>query len=68
MFLDPAALYKLTGYRQRRRQIEVLRAQGVPFRVNALGEPVVACSAIDGQPVAAPKQVPAWTPAALRRA
>lgn len=68
MFLDPTGLYKLTGYRQKRRQIAVLREQGVPFYVNGLGEPVVACSALEGQRQAAPKPVETWTPAVLRRA
>ena len=47
-FLDDAALRKLTGCAQKTRQVEQLRRMGVPFWINARGQPVVACSALEG--------------------
>lgn len=67
MFLDNDALRKLTGYAQKRRQVAQLRTMGVPFRLNARGEPVVACSAVEGGR-ATEKTAAAWSPAALKRA
>lgn len=67
MFLDDEELYILTGYRWHSKQIEELRKQGVPFRVNAAGRPAVAKSAIEGGKAAQdqPKKwVPAWSKAA----
>lgn len=61
MFLDDEALFKLTGYRQKAKQIARLRAQGVPFFVNASGHPVVAEAAITGKSDA-PKQSKTWEP------
>ena len=68
-FLDEDGVAALTGYRQKSRQIVQLRVMGIPFRVNATGRPIVACSAIDGvkQPVAG-TEIPAWTPNVLKRA
>ena len=68
-FLEPDAVAKLTGYRQKAKQIAQLRTMGVPFRVNAAGRPIVATSAIDGvrKPVDG-TPIPAWTPNVLRRA
>lgn len=62
MFLTPADLARLTGRKQARLQIAVLRSQGVPFFVNAVGEPVVAISAIEGRQgsAAEPKPPATW--------
>jgi hypothetical protein len=64
LFLDDAELRQLTGRRHKSRQIEWLKAEGVPFRVNATGHPVVTRSAVDGRPAAAPAPAPSqgWTP------
>lgn len=68
-FLEPEAVARLTGYRQKAKQIAQLREMGIPFRVNAAGHPIVATSAIDGvrKPVEG-TTLPAWTPNVLRRA
>ena len=47
-FLDDEALVKLTGRRRKSMQITELRRLGLPFFVNAHGDPVVARSAIEG--------------------
>lgn len=63
-FLDTAALVTLTGRRLKSRQIEWLRTEGVPFRVNATGHPVVTWAAVEGRKEAA-AAAPApegWTP------
>ena len=59
-FLDDDEIATLTGRK-------IMRQQGVPFRVNATGHPVVARSAID-KPLPVNDAKPAWTPNALRRA
>lgn len=71
-FLTDEALAHLTGYRQKSKQIQQLRAMGVPFRVNAAGRPVVATAAIEGasavrKPVEG-REMPAWQPDVLKRA
>lgn len=48
MFLNLEQLIELTGRKLKSKQIEALRRMGVPFRVNAVGRPVVAVSAIEG--------------------
>jgi hypothetical protein len=66
VFLDAAALRTLTGFAQKRRQVEQLRKMGVPFHVNRRGEPIVACSSVEGGR-APEKKAAAWKPAALSR-
>jgi hypothetical protein len=67
LFLDHDALRRLTGYAQKRRQVEQLRKMGVPFWVNGRGAPVVACSALQGsKPTDTPAPRPAWVPRVLR--
>lgn len=68
VFLDDAALRRLTGFAQKRRQVEQLRAMGLPFHVNRRGEPIVACSAVEGGKRAPKKAATAWQPAALKGA
>lgn len=66
LFLDAEALQRLTGRKQKNAQIKVLRAQHVPFVVNALGEPVVAKSIFEARPgSAADKPVKPWRSNAL---
>jgi hypothetical protein len=48
-FLTTEAVVKLTGRRRKSKQIEALRTMGLPFWVNAIGEPVVALAAIEGR-------------------
>jgi hypothetical protein len=40
-FLDDGDLERLTGYVRPSRQIEWLKANGIPFTVNARGRPAV---------------------------
>jgi Domain of unknown function (DUF4224) len=61
-FLDDADLRRLTGRHQKSRQIEWLRAAGMPFRVNATGHPVVLWAALKGKDVKASE---GWQPKAL---
>lgn len=64
LFLDDADLAKLTGRRLKSRQIEWLRQNGIAFRVNATGHPVVTRSAVDSRetPAAAPAAPKRWNP------
>lgn len=63
LFLDDADLVRLTGRPQKSRQIEWLRQNGIPFRVNATGHPVVTKAAIEGrQEQQAPAPARGWTP------
>jgi len=65
LFLDDAELTQLTGWKMKSRQIQWLRQNGIPFRVNATGHPVVTRSAVEArQAAAAPAQTerPRWTP------
>lgn len=62
LFLEDADLRRLTGRKTKSKQIEWLRQNGVPFRINATGHPVVTRAAIDGKPGAEPAQSRAWTP------
>jgi hypothetical protein len=61
LFLNEAELVKLTGFKIKSKQIVRLRAQGIPFQVNASGHPVVTRAAVEGrrEPVAAE---PGWMP------
>lgn len=61
MFLEPAELERLTGRSFKSRQIEWLRKEGIPFRVNATGHPVVLRSAVDSRAPVAPV-AKSWTP------
>lgn len=64
-FLSDADLRTLTGWKLKSRQILWLKAQGIPFRVNATGHPVVTWAAVEGRDAAATPAQPApkrWTP------
>jgi hypothetical protein len=61
LFLDNQELAKLTGRKIKSLQIEWLRKEGVPFRINATGHPVVTRSVIDNRS-AEPVLQRTWTP------
>lgn len=48
MFLSKDELYILTGYKHRSKQCDHLRRQGVAFRTNAHGDPIVCRSVLEG--------------------
>jgi hypothetical protein len=48
-FLTAEAVAKLTGRRRKSKQVEQLRQMGLPFWVNAIGEPVVTVAAVEGR-------------------
>jgi hypothetical protein len=48
-FLTTEAMIRLTGRRRKTKQIEALRTMGLPFWVNAIGEPVVTVAAVEGR-------------------
>lgn len=62
LFLEDGELRTLTGRKTKSKQIEWLRQNGVPFRVNATGHPVVTRAAIDGRQPAEAIQSRGWTP------
>jgi len=59
-FLDKDELAQLTGRKMKSLQIEALRKMGLPFFVNAVGQPVVPRSAIDGKKDDPPRKK-TWT-------
>lgn len=61
-FLEDPDLKRLTGRHQKSRQIEWLRAAGIPFRVSATGHPVVLWAALVGNET---KPSEGWQPRAL---
>jgi hypothetical protein len=68
VFLCDQDLVILTGRKNKRLQIEALKQMLVPFRVNALGHPVVTRAAIEGrEQKAAPAEPKRWEPAVLKR-
>jgi hypothetical protein len=60
-FLNDDDLIRLTGRKLKSRQIVWLKAEGIPFRVNATGHPVVTWAAVEGRKDAEP-QPQGWTP------
>jgi len=64
-FLTRAEVAELTGATRKRRQIEVLQANGVRHVINAAGWPVVPRSAIDS-PATPAKERRGWSPTVLR--
>jgi hypothetical protein len=64
MFLSTEELVQLTGRKIKAKQILALRSMGVPFFVNALGQPVVARVAIEGRVQASGDRVSrnSWQP------
>ena len=71
LFLEPDEIAKLTGVRgghkgktREARQIAILKAQKVPFYVNAAGRPIVARAVIEGGK-AEPRAVASWEPGVM---
>lgn len=62
LFLDDAELVQLTARRFKSKQIEWLRAAGIPFRVSATGHPVVTRAAIEGRTPEPETKRTGWTP------
>jgi hypothetical protein len=48
-FLTTDAVARLTGRRRKSLQVAQLRQMGLPFWVNAVGEPVVTVAAVEGR-------------------
>lgn len=64
-FLSREEISELTGAKTRRKQFAVLRTNGIRHYTNAAGWPVVARSAVEGEP---PKREETrWQPAVLNR-
>jgi Domain of unknown function (DUF4224) len=64
-FLSELELIKLTGRRMKSRQIAWLRVQGIAFRINATGHPVVTWATVEGRQEQLPAQnAPTWEPRA----
>jgi len=61
LFLSDPELAKLTGFKIKSKQIVRLRAQGIPFQVNASGHPVVTRAAVEGRKDPADAES-GWTP------
>ncbi|WP_313569976.1 DUF4224 domain-containing protein [Comamonas terrigena] len=68
MFLDDMEMRKLTGRCFKSKQIERLRAQGIPFSINATGHPVVTRAVVEGRTNTPTPLVSRWTPNAVGRA
>lgn len=68
-FLTDAEVERLTGRKVRRLQCAQLRNMLIPFRVNALGQPIVTRAALNGLPetVTTPANQ-AWSPGLVRGA
>jgi hypothetical protein len=62
LFLTDDEVVELTGYRQRRKQVEMLKRQRVPFHLNAAGQPKVARAALEGSRSDRNGSVKGWTP------
>lgn len=62
LFLADDDLVRLTGRRTKSKQIEHLRREGIPFRINATGHPVVTRAAIEGRADAQEQPARGWTP------
>lgn len=66
LFLTDDELRQLTGRAFKSRQIAWLKEQGLPFRVNATGHPVVARAVIVGLSSEPPApQTRGWAPRVL---
>lgn len=63
-FLEPPELVKLTGRHHKSKQISWLRTEGVAFRVNATGHPVVTWDAVNGMSAKNPEPQ-GWRPRVL---
>jgi hypothetical protein len=64
-FLTREEVKELTAAHRKKRQINILRAQRIPFFINAAGWPVVTRAAIQGGGTTESCTV-GWTPPVLR--
>lgn len=62
LFLTDEQLQQLTGRRHKSRQIEWLKSEGIPFRVNATGHAVVTRGAIEGRTEGQEQTPRRWMP------
>lgn len=63
IFLTPEQVVQLTGRKRRALQIAWLRKEGIPFRVTAVGVPIVTRSAIESaKPAPEPEAPQRWQP------
>jgi hypothetical protein len=62
LFLDDEELRTLTGRSIKRLQIEALKQMLVPFRVNAIGKPIVTRAAALGLPPPKQEKPQGWSP------
>ena len=60
-FLTPSEVRILTGRAHKEPQKAVLRANGIPYFVNAAGWAIVARTAVEGGKLPAPA-TPKWSP------
>lgn len=49
-FLSKQEMETLTGYKQPKRQLELLALRGIPFTLDAYGRPVVSVGAVNAPP------------------
>ncbi len=62
LFLTKEQLARLTGRKWRTKQVEQLRRMGLPFYINAGGEPIVTCAAVEGRPETNQPSRKRWQP------
>lgn len=60
MFLSRDEIAMLTGRKHRALQIAQLRREGIPFRLNAAGWPIVCRAHVEGREKET--TIPAWRP------
>lgn len=65
-FLSPEEIAVLAGRKSKSRQIEALRAMGIPFFINGIGHPVVARSVVEGGKAITEPPKKKWVPPGLR--
>lgn len=65
MFLTKEQIKRLTGCTYKRLQIGALRKMGIPYFVNAVGEPIVVSAVLEGRKEAVNDE---WQPNVLRKA
>lgn len=66
IFLDDDDVAKLTGFKLKSRQIDLLRHRGILFYINAAGRPVVPKSAVESQSNTAETLDQPWVPNVLK--
>lgn len=65
-FLDAGEVKELTGRTKHALQVAQLKAQGIPFFMNAVGRPIVPRTAIEGRAKTAKPPEKPWVPDVLR--